>query len=39
MGPQNSCCTNPEKTTRTGGKVTYGIDKKKYTEGSKKKHH
>jgi len=28
MGQEASCCGNTEKTTRSGGKVTYG-DKKK----------
>ena len=34
MGQEASCCGAPEKTTRTGGKVSYGDKKKRHKEGS-----
>lgn len=34
MGQDASCCGAPEKTTRTGGKVSYGDRKKRHKDGS-----
>ena len=32
MGNDASCCGAPEKTTRTGGKVSYGDKKKRHRD-------
>jgi hypothetical protein len=32
MGQVESCCGAPQKTTRTGGKITYGNNKKKMAD-------
>lgn len=36
MGTEASCCGAPEKTTRDGGKVTYGGPKKRHVDIRKK---
>lgn len=37
MGQEASCCGNTQKTTRTGGKITYDGKKKRRTEEKDKK--
>lgn len=35
MGQEASCCGSTEKTTRSGGKVKYGDNKKRHVDGKK----
>jgi hypothetical protein len=35
MGQEASCCGSTDKTTRSGGKVKYGDNKKRHVDGKK----
>ena len=35
MGQEASCCGSTEKTTRSGGKVKYGDNKKRHVDSKK----
>ena len=35
MGQEASCCGSTEKTTRTGGKIKYGDNKKRHVDNKK----
>ena len=35
MGQEASCCGSTEKTTRSGGKIKYGDNKKRHVDSKK----